>query len=80
MRQAKRSMVRQMCPPRDRAYYAYVTWSAQGMQMTCHRAFRDTNTAGCQAGRLQLERVTGFEPASTSLGSLGLTPWRHPQM
>ena len=26
----------------------------------------------------QLERVTGLEPADTSLGSWGLTTWRHP--
>ena len=25
-----------------------------------------------------VERVTGFEPADTSLGSLGLTTWQHP--
>ena len=27
-----------------------------------------------------MERVTGFEPADTSLGSWGLTTWRHPHM
>ena len=26
-----------------------------------------------------MERVTGLEPANTSLGSSGLTTWRHPQ-
>ena len=25
-----------------------------------------------------MERVTGLEPANTSLGSSGLTTWRHP--
>lgn len=25
-----------------------------------------------------MERATGLEPANTSLGSLGLTTWRHP--
>ena len=27
-----------------------------------------------------MERVTGLEPADTSLGSWGLTTWRHPRM
>lgn len=27
----------------------------------------------------KMERVTGLEPANTSLGSSGLTTWRHPQ-
>ena len=30
------------------------------------------------AARLSMERVTGLEPANTSLGSSGLTTWRHP--
>ena len=27
-----------------------------------------------------MERATGFEPADTSLGSWGLTTWRHPHI
>ena len=40
--------------------------------------WRGKKSGGHKAAAKTLERVTGLEPADTSLGSSGLTTWRPP--
>lgn len=66
--------------PRPAAFWRTSLWKShrfEPVQRCCHKK---TSKEFSLLATFPMERVTGLEPADTSLGSWGLTTWRHPRM
>ena len=66
--------------PHPTAFWRTSLWKSHRFEPVQHCCHKKTSKEFSLLATFPMERVTGLEPADTSLGSWGLTTWRHPRM